>query len=370
MKIIEECKKNNWKICMYGLGKIGVNYGKEFLEYLDISPDFFCDKNQKKLDMYPVEITKKISLGRLKIENRDILVILMIGFLYEEEVVKELSINSKLHILTWKQICESEEVLTKFYGVDKFPDIEEKNISCDNNISNIERSKAPKIAVYTCITGNYDKLLAPKYIDNNCDYYLITDIPNNIHIENEQYYTRINIFDKIPKEIKKPNEQNRYCKMHGYELFPDYKYSIYIDGNVQIIGPISEYIKLIGNCGLVTRKHHFASNVYSEIMRVMVQGVITRQEAIDVGNWLINQGMPIYKNHFHCSVIICDHDNMTAINILNQWFQYYKDNKVKRDQFYLPYVLWKMGIKKEDMGIITQNIWNDKYVAMSGNHEH
>lgn len=372
MNIIEECKKNNWKICMYGLGNIGINYGKEFLEYLDISPDFFCDRNQEKLDMYPVDISKKIGLKNLKDTHIDMLVLLMIGFLHEDEVRKELSVNPKLHILTWGQICEREEVLKKFYGIERFPENGKRNREAvyNNAIGNKKRKKASKIAVYTCITGNYDKLLAPMYIDNNCDYYLLTDVPDNIPIENEQYYTRINIFDKIPKEITKSNEQNRYCKMHGYELFPDYRYSIYIDGNIQIIGPISEYTKLIGKCGLATRRHHCTSIVYSGIMRIMVRGVIKRSEAIAAGNWLIAHGMPLCKNHFLCSVIICDHDNRIAINILNQWFEYYMSNPVKRDQFYLPYVLWEMGIKDEDVGVITNTVWNDQYVAMAEIHKH
>ena len=372
MKIIDECKKNNWKICMYGLGNIGVNYGKEFLGYLDIRPDLFCDRNQEKLDKYPVDASQKISVEKLRNTHIEMLVLLMIGFLYEDEVRKELSVNPKLHILTWGQICESEEVLKKFYGIEHFPQNEKRNkeAASDNAIHKKKRAKTPKIAVYTCITGNYDKLLAPMYMDDNCDYYLLTDVADNIPIENEQYYTRINISGKLPQEITKPNEQNRYCKMHGYELFPDYRYSIYIDGNIQIIGPISEYVKSIGKCGLATRRHHFASTVYSGIMRVMIKGVITRREAIDIGNWLIAHGMPLCKNHFHCSVIICDHDNKTATDILDQWFQYYRSNEVKRDQFYLPYVLWKMGIKDEDVGVITNTVWNDKYVVQASVHEH
>ena len=34
---------------------------------------------------------------------------------------------------------------------------------------------APKIAIYTCNIGDYDDVIPPLYLPENCDYYVVSD---------------------------------------------------------------------------------------------------------------------------------------------------------------------------------------------------
>ncbi len=48
---------------------------------------------------------------------------------------------------------------------------------------------------------------------------------------------------------------NRYYKMHPDVLFEDYNYSIYIDGNIKVIGDLTAYINLISKAGIAVHRH-------------------------------------------------------------------------------------------------------------------
>lgn len=96
-----------------------------------------------------------------------------------------------------------------------------------------------KIVVYTCITGNYDNPLPPLFCADNTTYVLYS---NSIKSA-EGWITK-----KIPKEIQKLNNDiliNRYIKTHPHELFLEYDYAIYIDGNIRSISDLSGFINKI-----------------------------------------------------------------------------------------------------------------------------
>ena len=57
-------------------------------------------------------------------------------------------------------------------------------------------------------------------------------------------------------------EKNRYFKMHPDKVFKNYKYSIYIDGNVKVITDLTEMVNKIGSCGLAIHKHGKRDCVY------------------------------------------------------------------------------------------------------------
>ena len=50
-KIIR-AKKENWIICIYGLGTIWNNVGNEYLRILNLSPDYYCDTNTDVLNSF------------------------------------------------------------------------------------------------------------------------------------------------------------------------------------------------------------------------------------------------------------------------------------------------------------------------------
>ncbi len=81
-----------------------------------------------------------------------------------------------------------------------------------------------KGAVYTVITGGYDDLRDPAYVDPQWGYYCFTDNPDN-------YRSDVWTLCKLDKMIKNDKVRSqRYAKTHPYELLPEYDYTIYVDG--------------------------------------------------------------------------------------------------------------------------------------------
>ena len=52
--------------------------------------------------------------------------------------------------------------------------------------------------------------------------------------------------------------------MHPDVLFEDYNYSIYIDGNIKVIGDLTAYINLISKAGIAVHRHGKRDCVYEE----------------------------------------------------------------------------------------------------------
>ena len=54
------------------------------------------------------------------------------------------------------------------------------------------KSFPEKVVVYTCIYGQYDRILEPLCVDKNCEYYIFTDqIPYTLVVLNLQILIRL-----------------------------------------------------------------------------------------------------------------------------------------------------------------------------------
>jgi len=155
--------------------------------------------------------------------------------------------------------------------------------SCQRN-----RIVADKIAVYTGIFGDYDNVYTPKRCPKNIDYYFISDeCPNGINP-----FCWIDAKKIIPDNIKSPIKRNRYIKMHPHRFFPQYKYSIYIDGNFEILEDISSFIH-INNSGISVFMHPRRECIFYEgITIVNFRRVVVDDVCKQMGRYL-QEGMPL-----------------------------------------------------------------------------
>ena len=70
-----------------------------------------------------------------------------------------------------------------------------------------------RIAVYTAVFSSYDELLEPKFLPDNCDFFLFSD---SITIPKGSAWKAKELPDSFQNEIRffSPVEKNRYLKMH------------------------------------------------------------------------------------------------------------------------------------------------------------
>ena len=217
-----------------------------------------------------------------------------------------------------------------------------------------------QVIVYTTIIGDYDEIQEPVFIPKNCKYVLFTD---NKQIKSDKWEIR-----PIPENIEKIQNGtliNRYIKMHPKELFENYDYSIYIDGNVKTVSDIS---KIVGACntktGIAIHRHCTRKCLYKEAKFCM----LFKKGKIDKLSKQIKrykkEGFPKNYGLLECNVIITDLKNDNSTKILNNWWEEFLKTGSNRDQIALPYILWKQGYKIEDVGNLGNNIYlNPKFIV-------
>ena len=207
-----------------------------------------------------------------------------------------------------------------------------------------------RLAVYTSIYGKYDKLCEPLYVDPNCDYYILTD----------QYIPEDSIWKKIdfefPEYINTNFLKNRYVKMFPNLVFPDYSYSLYIDGNITVVSEVSLYLNDF-NCrsGIAMHKHPASSDLYDEIEACLMTEKITNDEASYLRKRLQDEGFPKNFGMLECNIILREHNKDACKLIMSTWWDELLHG-LKRDQLYFTYSLYKNGYKYSDIDILGLNM--------------
>lgn len=218
--------------------------------------------------------------------------------------------------------------------------------------------KEYKVAIYTAITGNYDKVLEPLFIPQNCRYILFTD---NQNIKSDKWEIR-----PIPEKVKKIKNNiliNRYIKMHPKEFLEEFDYSIYIDGNVKTVSDLTTMIGEINDkTGLAIHRHYLRNCIYEEskVCALLRKGNVKNLKE-QVKKYK-QEGLPNNYGLLECGIIISDLKNPKSEEILNKWWEEFIQSKSNRDQIALPYVIWKNGNSIEDVGNLGDNLYlNSKF---------
>lgn len=209
-----------------------------------------------------------------------------------------------------------------------------------------------RIVIYTCLVGGYEDLEEPLYNPPNIDYIAYTDF----EISKNSLWKKVNI-DSISKIRNLDNQRkNRYIKLHPHELFKDYKYSIYIDANIKIMGNLSKYVRCIGdNVPIAVNWHPTRDCIFSEGEACCLEKrdkpeLIKRQL-----EYYKKKGMPKEFGLIEGGMLIREHNNINCISLMNAWWKELC-RWSRRDQLSFPFVLWKMGYSMHDIGFISENI--------------
>lgn len=238
------------------------------------------------------------------------------------------------------------------------------NIYKEQSTYIVDNKQQRRIAIYTCITGEYDNVEEPLIAEKACDYFLFT---NNNSLKSNVWNIK-----EIPEGIKKISNNakiNRYIKMHPKELFPDYDYAIYIDGNVKIISIISQLVnKINSKTGLAIHRHCQRTCIYEEIKACRAYKKGKYCDLKKQVNRYKKEKFPNNYGMLECNMIVSDLNNNNANKILSEWWHEYLKSESMRDQIALPYILWKKNLKIDDVGNLGNNI-NKNYLLKINTHK-
>lgn len=222
-----------------------------------------------------------------------------------------------------------------------------KPLCCPNYFSK------DRVVIYTAIYGSYDKVYEPIFIPDNCTFIIFTDL----EIDSNSAWIKREYNDKDFSFLSN-TEKNRFLKMHPHLLFSDYKYSVYIDGSIEIYSDLTEFIDLIGPYGVAFHNHSLRNCLYDELRANVVYGKITRKQANKYNSYLLKNGMPQGYGMLECGVIAREHHNPICIELMNEWWKMYK-NTFRRDQLAIPLVLYHNHIVPNDIATLGNDIYHN-----------
>ena len=324
-KLINLAQSKNYEVCVWGAGVLGREFGRQMLNDYEIHIDYYCDNNAELIDKEIVDGIYCRKIQRL-VENtfNTICFLLMRDGNVKEVYCQLISMGIK-NIVTYNDLLSLHETARKY-----MPFMQKK-----------------QIAIYTCITGDYDILQEPNNIIEEADYFLVSDSKPLA----KTIYKWIDVNEVVPNDIMDNISKNRYCKMNAHRIFPNYRYSVYFDGNICLRGDI---IKCIPNLmktriGVFGRKT--VDSVYAEALGKMMLGRDFPQIFLKQAEKYWLEGMPEDFGVFFCGVLLREHNNPICKKIMEEWWEEFRNNS-KRDQISFSYVLWKNGYSRDDVMLI------------------
>lgn len=323
-KKLVKAKSGDYKICAWGAGYVGRNHGYDLINKMGIKIDFYCDNNP---ELFGKVIKDNIvCINPKELQSNTICFILTSGHLIAD-ITQELHNMGITNIINYMEICE-------YFSRNSFG-VQKRN----------------QIAVYTCVVGDYDKVQEPTSVAENCDYYIISDKEP----EKNSIYKYINIDDCISREIQDNTRKNRFCKINAHKVFPQYRYSIYFDGNIILDKNIKKYVDNLSKTRITMLSRTSYDSVYAEAFRCMLHERDDKEkfERQVEKYWL--EGMPDDFGLMLPGIMIREHNNPICKKIMCEWWNEVSQFS-KRDVISFPYVLWKNGYTIDDVNTMSDSL--------------
>lgn len=204
--------------------------------------------------------------------------------------------------------------------------------------------QSKKIACYTCITGGYESIKPVLHPDPDVDYLLFSNRPI---LACAPWRTIVLDLDGLDNK-----DVNRTVKLRPH-LVPEltaYDICVYIDGHIQVIGSISNFVKKYFdvNADVYLFRHPYRKTLNEEMRACAWFGhswfwILYRQYYR-----YKKEGFPDNTGLFEAGVIIWR--NTTKAREFGEfwWNEYRRDSM--RDQMALPFAIWKISPRIGNLG--------------------
>ena len=270
--------------------------------------------------------------------------------------VKQLLLNgdmSSIIRLIDLRINRSKYVHTD--GNDKFSNL------IKENTQNIPEDS--KIAVYTCLVGDYANIQEPQYLNPDMDYIIFTDQD----LSKDSKWKKIDLKKYGEYEKLTPVAMNRRVKMLSHEYLSDYDYTVYIDSTVRVAADLYPMVCNMGDALIGVHIHASRDCIYMEGEAVIYSGKTGVKNVAEQLSRYRKEGFPEHYGLFQNSIIIKNQTKDKCKWLMMSWWnEYRKDNT--RDQISLPYILWKNDIKKEEIKVLGVDASNNPRFIIDSVH--
>lgn len=192
--------------------------------------------------------------------------------------------------------------------------------------------------VYTAIFEDYDVLLDPREPADGLDYVCFTDREE----VGSDMWQPVHLDEDLPPSLK-----NRKVKLLPHQYLDEYDYSIYIDGNVQIMGDITELLdRYLVDHDFACPRHHEHICVYKEAESLIEQGKADASEIQRQVDRYREEGFPANYGLSEHNLLLRHHSDPDVKELMEAWWDEFRAG-VSRDQLSLPYLAWKHDYEYE-----------------------
>jgi hypothetical protein len=211
----------------------------------------------------------------------------------------------------------------------------EQLLELSNTVQDRSSLVQPKCVIYTSIVGDSDVLLDPDVIEDDVEFFCFTD--------NKKIKSSVWQIIHVDFQYRDPRRLAKIFKVLPHKIFKSQKYSIWIDGNVKIISPITGLLndKSFNNNGFAFFKHPSRNCAYDEAKVCLKWGrdhkeLITKQML-----QYKEEGFPRECGLIWGGVIFREHHKVK--NLMEAWWNEIERFSV-RDQLSFNYCTYKLGV--------------------------
>lgn len=236
------------------------------------------------------------------------------------------------------------------------------NIEVDNTEKNPITENLPinyfseeRIAVYTVMFGDEGALIEPLTVPDNCDFYVFTDQG----VAEDSVWTKVEV-DLTEHDLEDQTSvlKNSFFKMNPHSFFEDYRYSLYVDGDIKIMTDPTEFIERLDAYGVLFHDDYRMDCAYLETERCHTTGLITDEEYEHQLAHLQEQGLPRNYGFLDSAVIFRAHYNEVCMEMMNEWWQEFLKN-AKQAQLNLPLVLYRREIRTLELAGLGKDLYSN-----------
>lgn len=202
-----------------------------------------------------------------------------------------------------------------------------------------------KCLVYTAVFGDYDRVYPPVRPTPGLDHVIVTD---NRDLRVPGWQTRW----VDPADFATPALANRHFKMRVHQAWPGYDASLYVDGNIRLLGQTPDLFGRFAASGATLRlyRHPQRTSVHEEVERCIFRGQVpdpglARAELATYrgAGFADDQGL------VEATILLRNHRAPDLAPAMDLWWELYAHHQT-RDQISLPFVLWKTGVSRDYHG--------------------
>lgn len=219
--------------------------------------------------------------------------------------------------------------------------------------------KVGRGVVYTAIYGKYDKLTEPLYVNPELDYFAFTDQD----IPDDSVWKKMDLSSFPQLNNLDDYHRAKFFKIFPYVFFPDYDFSIWVDGNVKIVADIYPLAIMAGDADMATYENPHHDCIYTEEKYVVFYNRVN-EVAIErqIGDYR-REGFPEHYGMREFSIIYRNHHSKECHEMMEEWWQHC-NKYTMRDQISLPFILWKHGKSIDFIKSLGENWrWNPRFMC-------